>query len=238
MTEFSRWSGAARTTGSPANIFRILEGCQKGRHGLPTPRLPCPAICLPFREDMTTDNGSGGVATLKPRLLSGIPPACNQDQNSSVDARCRVDGNLSHRDRNRDRDRNRIPSSIRPGGLAIAFGDIQRNRLACSPPLVPGMAVGTGGFCGLLEHPRHIAYGNAVNVQYLVSQGHGFSISIAIPIGIWILASQQEQSIARHIWIFHTGSMAVWLFRVLPLPSPLGWAAMLRAFGPGEDASD
>ena len=83
MTERSRWSGVARTTGSSANISRILEGCQNGRHGLPTPRLPCPVLCLPFREDMTTDNGSGGVATLNPRLLSGIPPACIQDQNSN-----------------------------------------------------------------------------------------------------------------------------------------------------------
>ena len=83
MTERSRWSGVARTTGSSANISRILEGCQNGRHGLPTPRLPCPVLCLPFREDMTTDNGSGGVATLNPRLLSGIPPACIQDQNTN-----------------------------------------------------------------------------------------------------------------------------------------------------------
>ena len=37
---------------------------------------------------------------------------------------------------------------------------------------------------GMPEHPRHVAYGQAVNVELFVSQGHEFSISIAIP--IWI----------------------------------------------------
>ena len=53
---------------------------------------------------------------------------------------------------------------------------------------------------GMPEHPRHAAYGQAVNVQFIVSQGHEFSISIAIPISIWMIFPNVK------VWQSATGS--------------------------------
>jgi len=71
--------------------------------------------------------------------------------------------------------------------LAVAFGNVQRYRLAHAQPLISGRPMDTIESPGLLVHPGDVVDRKAVDVKLLVSKCHFFSIPIAIPISIWIV---------------------------------------------------
>ena len=76
-----------------------------------------------------------------------------------------------------------IASPVGFGGLAVPVGDIQRDRLARSQPLVTGMAMNSGHFNGLRENPGDVVNRETADIKFFVPDRHGGSnpISISIP---------------------------------------------------------
>ena len=64
----------------------------------------------------------------------------------------------------------KIAAPVGFGGLAVPLGDIQRDRLARSQPLVPGMAMNSGQFNGLRENLGDVVNRETGDIKFFVSE--------------------------------------------------------------------
>jgi hypothetical protein len=81
--------------------------------------------------------------------------------------------------------------------LAVAFANVQRYRLARAQPLISGRPMDAIEDPGRLVHLGDVVDRKAVDVKLFVSKCHFFSISIAIPISIWIVQRLRAQRVHR-----------------------------------------
>jgi hypothetical protein len=97
--------------------------------------------------------------------------------------------------------------------LAVAFANVQRYRLARAQPLISlisGRPMDAIEDPGRFVHPGDVVDRKAVDVKLFVPKCHFFSISIAIPISIWIV--QRSRS-------------GAWRGFMRQAPAPQGWAS-------------
>ena len=70
--------------------------------------------------------------------------------------------------------------------------------------MIPRGSMDSAQRFGLPINPGNVLYREALNIQPFVSKSHGFSISIAIPISIWIIPTDRWMTIVvqpRRGWI-------------------------------------
>jgi hypothetical protein len=89
-----------------------------------------------------------------------------------------------------------ITPSSRP---AVALGNIQRNGLAGTQPLVPCGPTDSIQADWLLVYPGSVTCRMAINAQFFISEGHCCSIPTAIPMSIWTAVSFQPPSFFLNI---------------------------------------